>query len=159
MNSQILPEHEWFQKLVGDWTFETTCDMGPDQPAKFNGSESVRLLGGLWAICEGRGNTPDGGTATNIMTLGYDPGRKRYTGTFIASMMAHLWIYDGSLDPTGRVLTLNADGPSFKGDGKITRYQDIIEIISDDHRTLSSQTLGDDGVWRRFMEAHYRRNK
>ena len=31
-------------------------------------------------------------------TLGYDPAKKKYVGTFIASVMTHLWIYSGSLD-------------------------------------------------------------
>ena len=40
----------------------------------------------------------------------------------------------------------------------MAKYQDIIEIVSDDHRTLSSQILTD-GKWHRFMTAHYRRRK
>jgi hypothetical protein len=132
--------------------------MGPDQPpAKFTGSETVRSIGGVWVAGEGRGEMPGGGVGIMIMTLGYDPAKKRFVGTFIGSMMTNLWIYDGVLE--GNVLTLDSDGPSFVGDGKIVKYQDIIELISDDHRTLSSQTLGPDGKWNRFMTAHYRRKK
>jgi len=25
-------EHLWLQRLVGEWTVETECQMGPDQP-------------------------------------------------------------------------------------------------------------------------------
>ena len=47
-------EHQWLQQLVGKWTSETECSMGPDQPAmKTNGKETVRSLGGLWTIGEG----------------------------------------------------------------------------------------------------------
>jgi hypothetical protein len=153
-------EHQWLQKLVGDWTFESECVMGPDQPPmKSSGSESVRSLGGLWTLGEGRGEMPGGGIGTTLMTLGYDPARKRFVGTFVGSMMTHLWVYDGALDPDGKVLTLDAEGPSFVGDGKLVKYQDIIEFKSDDHRVLSSQALGDDGKWHRFMTANYRRSK
>jgi hypothetical protein len=31
--------------------------------------------------------------------------------------------------------------------------------VSDDHRELSSQVLGEDGQWQRFMTAHYRRQR
>jgi hypothetical protein len=93
------------------------------------------------------------------MTLGYDAARKRYVGTFIGSMMSHLWLYDGSLDAAGKVLTLDSEGPSFSGDGKMAKYQDIIEIKGRDERTLSSQVLGDDGKWRHFMTATYRRKR
>lgn len=92
------------------------------------------------------------------MTLGFDPATKRFVGTFIATMMTHLWTYNGSLDESGRVLTLDTVGPNFT-DGAMVKYQDLIEFLSDDHRTLSSQTPGDDGKWHPFMKAHYRRTK
>lgn len=155
---QPQSEHQWLQRLVGEWTYEHECIMGPDQPPmKATGIDTVRSLGGLWMLCEGKGEMPGGGTATSIMTLGYDPAKKRFVGTFIASIMTHLWIYEGTLE--GNVLTLDCEGPSFAGDGTMARYQDIIEFKSDDHRTLSSQVLGADGKWNRFMTAHYRRRK
>ena len=90
--------------------------------------------------------------------VGYDPQAKRFVGSFVASCMTNLWIYNGSLDDAGKVLTLDAEGPNFTGDG-LAKYQDIIEFVSDDHRTLSSQVLGDDGQWQPFMKAHYRRKR
>ena len=151
-------EHHWLQQLVGDWTYENECSMGPDQhSAKFTGTESVRSLGGVWVLCEGKGEMPDGCSGISIMTLGYDPAKKRFVGTFIGSMMTYLWVYDGALE--GNVLTLDCEGPSFKGDGKLVKYQDIIEIVSADHRTLRAQTIGDDGKWQKFMTANYRRKK
>src|SRR5262245_47179875 len=160
MNAEPQKEHQWLQRLVGEWTSEAEAVMGPDKPPeKFKGTDSVRTIGGLWTVCEGRGEMPGGGTATTIMTLGYDPVRKRFVGTFIGSMMTYMWTYDGQLDADSKILTLGAEGPSFAGDGKMAKYQDIIEFKSDDHRTLSSQVLGDDGKWNHFMTAHYRRVK
>jgi Protein of unknown function (DUF1579) len=158
MNCEPQKEHQWLQKLVGEWTFENECKMGPDQPpAKFSGSETVRSLGGVWVVCEGRGETPGGGMGLMIMSLGYDPAKKRFVGTFIGSMMTNMWVYDGALE--GNVLTLDTEGPSFTGENKVVKYQDIIEIVNDDLRTLSSQTLGPDGQWHRFMTANYRRKR
>jgi hypothetical protein len=157
MQSEPQKEHEWLQKLVGDWTSEAECSMGPDKPPEtFKGTESVRSLGGLWAVCEG---LPGGGTATTIMTLGYDPAKGKYVGTFVGSMMTHMWLYEGGLDESGKVLTLDTVGPSFAGDGTMAKYKDVIEFKSDDHRVLTSQVLGDDGKWTRFMTANYRRKK
>lgn len=158
MKSEPQKEHEWLQKLVGDWSFEGECIMGPDQPPmKSTGSQSVRSLGGLWMIGEGTGECPDGSTMNSIITLGYDPQRQRFVGTFIASMMSHLWPYDGALDASGKVLTLDSEGPSFAGNGKMAKYQDIIEVQSADHWILKSRMQGDDGKWHEFMTAHYRR--
>lgn len=157
MHTEPQKEHQWLQKLVGEWTFEIECRMGPDQTVmKTTGREVVRSLGGLWTIGEGQGETPDGATCQSIMTLGYDPETKRFAGTFVASVMTRLWVYDGSLDAAEKVLTLDTEGPKFTGEG-LAKYQDIIEFLSDDHRTLSSQVLGDDGQWQPFMKAHYRR--
>lgn len=160
MHAEPQKEHQWLQKLVGEWTSDAEAIMGPDKPPeKFTGTDSVRSLGGLWVLCEGRGEMPGGGTATTLMTLGYDPVRKRYVGTFIGSMMTHLWVYDGALDPTGKVLTLDAEGPNFSVEGKLTKYKDVIEFKSDDHRVLTSHMQTDDGQWIGFMTAHYRRKK
>ena len=160
MMSKPEKEHDWLQQLVGEWTSEAECSMGPGQPStKSYGTERVRMVGGLWMVGEGQGEMPGGGTATMIMTLGYDPQKKRYLGTWIGSMMTHMWHYDGEMDASGRILTLSAEGPSMAGDGTMAKYQDIIEIKSKDHRTLSSRVLGPDGTWNHFMTAHYRRRK
>ncbi len=159
MFAEPQKEHEWLEKLVGEWTYENECVMGPDQPVmKSSGSETIRSLS-LWVVGEGRGVTPGGTPATTIITLGYDPQLKRFVGTFIGSMMTHLWVYNGSLDASGKVLTLDTEGPDFSGGPDLVKYQDIVEIISDDHRVLSSRLLGADGKWVHFMTAHYWRKK
>jgi len=151
-------EHAWLQQFVGEWTYEHEALMGPDQPPmKATGTESVRSVGDFWVVGESRGTMPDGGPATMIITLGYDPHKGRFVGTFIGSMMTHLWVYDGELDATGRILTLEADGPSWTDPGKTAKYRDVVEAVSDDHRLLKSSVLGDDGAWHEFMVAHYRR--
>lgn len=157
MHSTPEREHRWLQKLVGEWTSEIEAKMGPDQPVMtLRGTEVVRSLGGLWTIGEGEGEMPGGGTSKSIMTLGYDPRTRRYVGTFVASMMTHLWLYNGRLDEAGKVLVLDSEGPDFSQKG-MAKYQDLLEFVDDDHRILSSQVLSEDGTWNRFMTAHYRR--
>jgi hypothetical protein len=110
-------------------------------------------------MAEGKAEMPGGGEATMVMTLGYDPEKKRFIGTWVGSMMTHMWIYEGTLDESGKVLTLDTVGPTFSGDGKMGKYQDIVEVKSKDHRILRSRTMGPDGKWNEFMTAHYRRKK
>lgn len=160
MKTELPKEHQWLEKLAGEWTYEAEATMkSGEAPVKSTGTEIVRSLGGLWMVAEGQGEMPGCGAATTMMTLGYDPQKKRYVGTWIGSMMTHLWVYDGALDEAGSVLTLDTEGPSMAGDGKMAKYQDVIEYKSDDHRILASQVLGEDGKWRRFMTAHYRRKQ
>jgi hypothetical protein len=158
MHATPQKEHQWLSRLVGEWTSEAETVSEPGKPAeRFRGTEHVRSLGGLWVLAEGQGEAPECGPATTLMTLGFDPARGRYVGTFVASMMTHLWRYDGALDAAGRALALDTEGPSMAGDGTLARYRDVIELHGDDHRTLTAQTLGADGAWRVFMTAHYRR--
>jgi hypothetical protein len=160
MKVEPQKEHEWLQQLVGEWTFEVEATVEPGcAPEHFRGTERVRSIGGLWILAEGRGEMPGGGAATTLLTLGYDLQKKRYLGTWIGSMMTHLWIYDGSLDATERVLTLDTEGPDMTAEGKLAKFKDVIEFKNDDHRLLSSHTLDADGKWHHFMTAHYRRQK
>jgi uncharacterized protein DUF1579 len=160
MQTEPQQEHQWLQQLVGEWTYETEATMEPGQPPlKCEGSERVRSLGGLWILAEGQGQMPDGTPATAVLTLGYDPQKQRYVGTWIGSMMTHLWAYEGTLEATGKVLTLAAEGPNMITAGQMAQYKDVIEIKSDDHRVLTSHLLGDDGAWHGFMVANYRRMK
>jgi len=66
------------------------------------------------------------------MTLGFDPGQKRYVGTFIGSMIdSDPGPFRGSLDASGKRLPLWSEGPKFDGSG-IGEYRDTIEIIDGD---------------------------
>jgi hypothetical protein len=61
-------------------------------------------------------------------------------------MMTYLWLYDGELDATEKILTLNSEGPAMSGEaGKLANYRDVIEFKNDNHRVMTSHVLGDDG--------------
>jgi hypothetical protein len=94
-----------------------------------------------------------------VMTLGYDTLRKRFVGSWVGPMMTYQWVYEGELDAAERVLTLNSEGPSFAGDGTMSKYPDVIEIKSNDVRTLTGQVALPDGSWKPFMTIEYRRRK
>jgi len=156
MKTEPQKEHDWLQQLVGEWMYEIEVTMEPDRPSqKATGTESVRSLGGLWILAEAQGEMPGCGAATAMMTLGYDPQKQRYVGTWIGSMMTHLWVYDGELDAAERVLTLDSEGPAMAGEGKMARYKDAIEFKSGDRRIMTSHVLGDDGQWHQFMTVNY----
>ncbi|MGH7480975.1 MAG: DUF1579 domain-containing protein [Longimicrobiales bacterium] len=164
MKAEIREEHRWLERLVGEWTSEFEASASPGEPpATLRVTEVVRSLDGAWVVCEGRAEMPGGGTSISIMTLGFDPAKGRFVGTFVSSMMNHLWVYDGALDANRKVLELDAEGPSFSEEGEIikgrglTKYKDFIEFLDDDHRVLSSSQLGEDGEWHDFMRAEYRR--
>lgn len=158
MMSQPEKQHEWLKQLAGEWKCEGSCFMGPDQPEmKSKGTERVVMLGDLWAVLEGKGEMPDGGVMESRMTVGYDPAKKKFVGTWIGSPMAHLFVYEGELDATGKVLPLKTMGPSFTDPTKMVEYHDVIEIKGPNERLLWSQTQGPDGKWMKFMTMTYTR--
>ncbi|MBX9736967.1 MAG: DUF1579 domain-containing protein [Phycisphaerales bacterium] len=153
-------EHAWLKNFVGTWTFESTCNMGPDQPPmKSGGTETVRMLGDLWVVGESTGTMPGGGDMNAIMTVGFDPATKKYRGTWVGSPMAYMFVYEGDRPNNGNRLDLYTDGPSMAGDGTMTVYRDSVELITPDKRLLTSGTKTPDGQFHEFMRAEYRRVK
>ncbi len=158
MKAVITEQHAWLHRLVGEWRVEMTSMNGVAQPpGTMPGSESVRRLGDAWVILDGRGVAPDNSPVQTQMTLGHDPMRGDYAGTWIGSMMNHLWVYRGALADDGRRLLLDSDGPAFDDPGRTERYRDIIEIVSNDERLLHGNLLRPDGQWLHFMTARYTR--
>lgn len=159
MFDQPSEKHQWLARLAGEWINESECSMGPDQePQKSTAKMNCRMVGGLWLILESVGDMPEGGEFRSIMTVGYDPKKGKYVGTFLASMMAYLWPYEGDLDSDGKKLPLNSVGPKFDGTGT-TEYRDTIEIVNDDEWLFYGEVKGDDGQWSRLMEMVCKRVK
>ncbi len=152
-------EHEWLHQFVGEWESESEAVVGPDQPAmKCTGSMSSRMLGGFWMVSEQKADLL--GTELNcIQTIGFDPQSKKYVGTWVDSMMNHMWKYEGSVDETGKILTLEAEGPNFTQPGKTAKFRDVYEFKSADEIAISSSMLGEDGKWANFMTGHAKRKK
>jgi hypothetical protein len=152
-------ESEWLQHFVGEWETDAEAMMGPGQPPmKCKGTAKARSLGGYWIVSE---NTAEMlGTKVNaVFTVGYDPAKKKYVGTWIDSMTNHMWKYEGSLDDAKKMLTLDAEGPSFTDPKKTAKFKDAYEVKSKDHLVLTGSMQGDDGKWVTFMTANYKRKK
>lgn len=146
-------DHRWLHRLVGDWTVNS--GMSPEGGPEW--TEHVRSLGGLWIMAEGSGETPGGTKATTVMTLGYDLRRGCFVGSWIGTMMTHMWVYEGRLDEARDELTLDCEGEDFESPGRMTRYQDIITFKGNDHRLLTARFQTADGSWKQLMQAEYRR--
>ena len=158
METKPTPEHQWLQQMVGEWTFESECNMGPGQPVmKGSGREVVRAVGELWVQGEMTGEMPGGGHMTAFMAVGFDPAKDKYVGTWYGSPMAYMFVYEGERD--GDSLALNTTGPSFSDPTKMAKYRDVVELDGPDRRTLRSEAQNEDGSWTPFMGAVYTRVK
>lgn len=155
--TRAAPEHGWLHRLLGEWTYESECAGPPGEPPmRATGRERVHSLGGYWVVGESEGGMPGGGEARWTVALGYDAGAGLFRGSFIGSMMPHMFVYAGHLAEDGRTLTLDTEGPAMSGEGT-ARYRDILCLEDDDSRSVASEVQGPDGSWTRFMTARFRR--
>jgi len=152
-------EHEWLNQFVGEWSAESECTPVPGQPpVKGKMEEKVRSIGGFWILSEGDAEMM--GTKMNVvMTIGYSPEKKKYIGTWTDSMMPHMWQYEGSVDASGKILTLEADGPSMLAPGTTAKYRDVTEFKSKDERHFTSYIQNDKGEWVKMASGVSRRKK
>jgi hypothetical protein len=153
LTENATPEHEWLQRMIGAWHYESQLRDGPEgQWFTERGTEIVRSVGPYWIMSEMR---PEQTGDLSIIIVGYEPAAGQFVGTFISSRMAELWHYKGQLDSTGRRLTLASTGPAMDGSGGSQRYEDIIEYDEGGTRWFRSQAQGPDGQWVEFMRTRY----
>ena len=104
-----------------------------DEAVRKDRLDTIMQRYGRWIIGEMKGEMPaemGGGKVTAVITLGYDAEKGTYHGTWIDSMHDLLWVYTGTLDSTGKILTLEAEGPNMMdpADKTKVKYRDVIEI-------------------------------
>ena len=150
-------EHEWLKQFTGTWTSTSHTIAAPGEESMVcSGEIKSRLLGGFWVINELQGDA-GGGTMHAIQTIGYDPEKKAYVGTWVDSMMNHMWRYEGTVDDSGKKLMLEAEGPNFMAAGKLTKFRDSYEFKSPDLIVATSEMLQENGEWITFMTGEMRR--
>jgi hypothetical protein len=158
MMTRPVAEHEWLKKLLGVWKIETEMSMGPGEPTMTStGTETVTSLGGLFAFGEGKNTMPNGMEMIFKSAIGYDVSFKEYRAVWFASVSSHIWKSTGVLSEDGKTLTLNCVGPNMVKDGETANYRDVIQLIDDNHRTLTSFGEDENGNWNQFMKASYTR--
>jgi hypothetical protein len=149
-------EHAWLKQYQGEWDVETEIHMEPGKPPmKTKGTESAKMLGGFWVVGDNKGEMM-GAPFTGIMTIGYNPEKKKYIGTWVDSNTSQLWSYTGTVDATGKILVLETEG-FCPMEGKICQFKDTIEFKSKDLRVMTGTKLGKDGKWETTMVITARR--
>lgn len=153
------PEHEWLQRFVGEWEGEMNVYMEPGkEPMKAKGKETVRSTGGFWIVSEMQNNFMDM-PMTGVMTLGYDPDKKKYVGTWVDSSNSHMWQYEGTVDASGKTLTLETEGPCPMKPGKMFKFKEMVELQNPDSKLYTSTMQDENGQWVTIMSGTSHRMK
>lgn len=154
-----VKEHAWLDRFVGEWTTEAECELEPGKPkVKYVGKETAKSLGGFFVVVEGDSDL-GGVEVKSVLTLGYDPQKKKYVGTWVDSCTGHLWTYEGEVDASGEKIELYTEGPSMIEPGKTAKYKESTEFKSKDHRVFTSSIQRADGGWTQMLSIEAKRKK
>jgi hypothetical protein len=156
--SQPESEHKFLQQFVGEWKSVMKAQMGPGQEMECEGTMSSKMLGDIWVVNKTQGDMM-GMTMHALQTIGYDPEKKKYVGTWVDSMHNHLWRYEGTVDQSGKKIMLEAEGPSFTSPGDMAMYRDSYEFVSPDRIIATSEVKNEDGEWQVFMTGEITRTE
>jgi len=152
-------EHELLRQFAGEWEMTAETVPAPGQDAiKCSGTESAKMVGGFWLVSRNESsmmNMP----VSNLLTIGYSPTAKKYVGTFVCSMDSTLWKYEGTMDATGKALTLETSGPSPMDPTKIAKFRETLELKDKDHKVFTSLMQNEEGKWVKIVTMDYRRKK
>ena len=157
--AEPVKEHTLLQQLAGEWEASADVSMGPDQPKmKFTATENIRTIGPFWIVGESTGTVGEM-PIESMLTLGYDPEKKKIIGSWVDSMQTHQWVYEGSFDKSGKVLTLETQGPCPLRPGETVNFKETIELKDKDHKVFTSSMEQQDGTWTEIMSSEYQRKK
>lgn len=153
---QKTAEHEWLQQLAGEWTW--TMDEPAPEPGQpvHAGIARSRMLGDFWLISDWIDDAAK--SSPSVLTIGFDPDKGAFVGSFISAMMTRMWTYDGRLEDEGKTLILEAEGPHMTDPDKTMLYRDITRIQDRDNYTIESEYY-DGSAWKNFMRARFTRKK
>ena len=153
-----VKQHELLKKFEGQWTTTGKAAATEGQPAvETKGSIKSRMLGKFWVVSDMSAEM-SGTKFQALQTIGYDPQKQQYTGTWVDSMMNHMWHYEGRYEESANRLILEAEGPSFDAPGKTAKYRDIYEFKSPGHIVTKSEVRQGD-KWITFMTGEAKRTK
>lgn len=151
------PEHEVLKGQVGTWDATVEAWMAPGQPPSLSkGVETNTLLGGLWLVTDFKSQFMSQPFEGHGVT-GYDPGKKKYVGTWIDSMSQGLSLSESAYDAATKTMTGWMEGPDMSG--KMMKMREVAELKDPDTRVFTMYMTGADGKEVPSMRITYKRRK
>lgn len=132
------PEHKLLEALAGQWEYTKLSIVaeGADPDNLGTGTVSAEMVGHFFVVSRWAGTLYEMDYKA-VQVLGYDAGKKKYSGTWVDSFMSHQWELVGDVDEKTDELILESSGPGPAGSTMSfrERYQfhsaDSITIIGE----------------------------
>lgn len=158
----LTKEHTILKSDAGSWDAKMKIwPQGPDGPVmESQGEEHNRLIGnGMWVLSDYKGKI-GGMTYEGHGTFGYDPQKKKYTGTWLDNMKPTMDTMEGTYDAETHTMTMFSQSVD-PTTGKTSKMKNVAKHIDDNTRTFTMYTLapGSEDKYVKMMEIHYKRRK
>jgi uncharacterized protein DUF1579 len=151
-------EHELLKQLEGKWDVTGKFIMDPANPMEIKGTDSATMdLNGFWLKSHFKGEFL-GQKFEGRSMMGYSPFKKKYVGSWVDSMMPHLFVNEGAADEAGKVFTMIGDGFD-PATGKPAKEKWVIEIKGAESHTMTFYTTDAEGKERKTGELAYTKQK
>ncbi len=150
-------EHRRLLENVGNWNVECEFYWDPSAPLLTRAKERVERLGEFWTVssfeCDIMGRTLHGSA-----TVGYDPAKKKWVSTWIDSFNPSLFVFEGTSDASGAVLTFSGKGPDPQS-GRLTTWRSVEKRLAPDRRQFDLYMTLPDGKEMHLFQYRYTRAK
>lgn len=146
-------EHDILKMDLGTWDIKITMGSGPEAMHS-KGVETVTMLGPFWNVSTMKYDYM-GQPVTSKAIMGYDPDKKKYTGTYHESSSPYITTMEGTWNAKARKMTLMMKGKS--PEGKDTRFKAITTYTNDTSKSFEFFMLepGSDTKFIKAMEMQY----
>jgi hypothetical protein len=150
------PEHKVLEMDAGTWDATVEMKMAPGAPPMVSKATETNTIGcgGLCLISDFKG-TMAGAPFHGHGTSTWDPGKKKYVGTWTDSMSAGILLGESTYDPATKKATGSMEGPD--GSGKIMKSRSVVEYKDANTRVMTMLTAGPDGKEVQTMKISYTR--
>lgn len=152
--------HKALNPLVGSWECTVKSMMDPNVPAEVSkgASESRWVMDGRYVQEDLSGDM--GGMPFKGMGLyGYDNMKQEYTMFWADNMSTAFMVITGSIDPTGKIITLRGSMPDPMNNMKEKKYRAVRRIVNSDQNVFEMYDTGTDGKEFMGLEVTYNRKK
>jgi len=152
------PQHDEVRRKEGEWNVRCTYYMGGEaDPIEVDGKERGEMLGELW--CNSRFEADMlGSPLRGNASLGYDPVKEKYVGTWKDSATPFLYTFEGEFDPEAGILELA--GENYDPVRRIRAiYHSRVEFVSDNEHILDLTIDVPSGLPIKVLRYHYKRKK
>lgn len=103
-------EHKMVMKSVGSWEGTMSMHMGVPEPTKAPCTEVITAVGDLWVTTRFEMDFM-GMPFSGASSMGYDPEKEMFVGTWIDSMTPRLTIMEGKFDEEKNAIVMHYEMP------------------------------------------------